>query len=610
MIGPHDHADRAAAEEIARLAAQNAEHTARTDADRATDTLRRDVADILGDVAARAPGRLPILAERYGDADAVARETVIMLATAHLRTLGIGAANAGRLVRAAMRRPRSTAAPSTGAGVAPTRPAQGRAEAQEEVEPWPEPVDGAVMLAELVAFVGRYLVLPPSAAEVLALWAVLAWCIDAFEVAPRLVITSATRRCGKSRVLRLLRALVLRPLASPSMSPAALYRLIDARAPTVLLDEADNVFDPRSERGDLLRCLVNDGFERGGEVYRCVEPTFKPVPFKLFALVAIGAIGRVPETIEDRAIILMMRRKAPAEKRARLRTARIDGECADLRRRMHRWAMDHVERLRGVEPVIPAQLDDRASDLWEPMLAIADAAGGEWPARARTAALALAGERDAADDSVGVLLLRDIEALFVADGGDRLASHRIVTALGGMEGSQWSEWGKQRKPITQVQLAGLLRPFRIAPRTIKLLDGSTPKGYHRSGFDVAFASYLGPRPATMPPRRENTGETDFSDPQPSDPGCASESPANPHGSRPVAGLRFDGGNPGGGESETASAAPSAGTVDDNVWLFEQPPAVQQSVLDSAREIEARDHLAEDDAYRLAVEQVRAAGKDP
>jgi putative DNA primase/helicase len=75
--------------------------------------------------------------------------------------------------------------------------------------------------------------------------------------------------------------------------------------------------------------------------------------------------------------------------------------------------------LRKIEPDMPESLNaagDRAPDAWEPLVAIADVAGGVWPQRARNAALALTGVDMAAlsDSDVDIELLPDIDQILNA----------------------------------------------------------------------------------------------------------------------------------------------------------------------------------------------------
>jgi hypothetical protein len=122
------------------------------------------------------------------------------------------------------------------------------------------------------------------------------------------------------------------------------------------------------------------------------------------------------------------------------------------------------------------------------LLAIADAAGGDWPARARLAVQYTGASAAGDEQSARVLLLSDIRAVFAERRLDRLPSAELVEALIAIEGRPWAEW-KAGKPITANGLARLLAPFAIKPGTIRT-GGATPKGYQLAQFEDAFARYL------------------------------------------------------------------------------------------------------------------------
>lgn len=364
---------------------------------------------------------------------------------------------------------------------------QGQALELELPEPWPDPVDGAVLLDLLAGYFRRYAILPPHAAEALALWVLHTYTWQkAAEFSPRLGITGPTMRCGKSRVLEVLAGLVARGLSTENVTPAALFRAVEQYSPTLLVDEGDTFL----QEAEGLRGLLNAGQRKGGTVLRTVGEDFEPRLFSVFCPVAIAAIGELPGTVKDRSILVPMRRKAHGESVPRMRLGEFRGEVAPLRSKAVRWALDNEDALRGAQPELPAALDDRAADGWEPLLAIADAAGGAWSERARAAALALSAVRAEADGSMGVLLLRDLRDLFKARGADRLASETIANALGAMEERPWAEWGRTRRPIAPPALARLLRPFGILPGTIRLSDAKTCKGYMGAAFEDAWTRYL------------------------------------------------------------------------------------------------------------------------
>jgi len=360
---------------------------------------------------------------------------------------------------------------------------QGRKLELADPDPWHEPVDGNRLLAELHATIRRYVALPEAAAVATTLWIVHTHAFTASSITPRLAITSPEKRCGKSTLLRLVGALVARSLSTASITAPALFRSVELARPTLLIDEADT-FLAQSEE---LRGIINAGHGRDGAVIRVVGEDLEPHAFSCWAPVAIAAIGKLPGTIEDRSVMIAMRRRTAGEEVVRLRLDRLD-MFDGIKRRCARWVADNTLTLVEADPDVPGCLNDRASDNWRPLLAIADTAGGDWPASARAAALALNDMEEDEESSVRTMLLTDIRDMFAEKHYDRIASADLADHLGTLEHRPWPEWVKGR-PITARQVARLLAPFKIAPSSVRI-GTATPKGYMREQFADAFSRYL------------------------------------------------------------------------------------------------------------------------
>jgi putative DNA primase/helicase len=374
-----------------------------------------------------------------------------------------------------------------------------------DIEPWPHTVNLASLLDEIAAVVRLYLVTAPGVPETVALWGVHSHALDAAFISPRLAIRSPERRCGKTTLLTLLGAIAARPLSTANITAAALFRTVERAHPTVLVDEADTFLKDSED----IRGLANAGHCRNSsKVQRVVDlPDGQDVcEFDVWCAMAIAAIGKLHATIEDRSIRVPMRRRRPDEKVERLRLDRLD-EFQHLAQKCRRWALDNLVRLSRLDPPVPEALHDRAADNWRTLLAIADCAGGEWPKRARDAALALASIEDS--ESTRELLLRDLKALFnpvpedlTADppiigreGRDVLFTAEILDALAQMVERPWPEFGKARKPITAHQVAALLHPLAVLSNTVHRGKRGTEghqhgKGYRRADLEDAFARYL------------------------------------------------------------------------------------------------------------------------
>jgi putative DNA primase/helicase len=383
-----------------------------------------------------------------------------------------------------------------------------------QVEPWPNVVDLAVLLDSVVAVFNRYIVLRKYAAEALALWILHAWTFDAGDISPFVVLTSPTKRCGKTSVLILLNWLTPRSELASNISPSAIFRYIEEQRPCLLIDEADSFLKSSEE----ARGILNSGHTKAAAyVIRNVEVggDYKPQRFSTWGPKVIACIGGLAGTLEDRAIIVPMQRKPKGANVARCRR-RDCPQFADLRRQALRWAVDNLKTLQAAKPALPDALNDRACDNWEPLLAIADLAGGEWARKARDAAKALSGDEAAADDDDGVELLHDIRAIFAATNHDAIFTKMMIAHLVANGERPWAAYGRARQPITDRQVAKLLKPFGIISSTVRLGD-ATAKGYHRSAFAEAWGGYPKPDPGLIasptplggfqPSQRHNTDET-------------------------------------------------------------------------------------------------------
>ncbi len=355
------------------------------------------------------------------------------------------------------------------------------------MDPWPKPVDGAQLLEDLATAARRFVILPKHADALVALWCLAAHAFNAFDIFPFLALVSPVRRCGKTTLFKVLLRLVPRALTSSNVSAASVYRIIEACRPCLLLDEADTFTRDNEE----LRGVLNSGHTRETAYVLRVEgegKDLRPVRLSTWCPRAFALIGSLPDTLDDRSIAIPMRRRTKTEVVARARRKALE-PLRDLGRMAARWGADNTEALAATDPAVPEALDDRASDNWEPLLAVADLTGGPWPERARKAALALSGGRDQEDDGAGTRLLRNIRAAFEARAVDRLPSAELVAALLADEEWGWGTW-RRGKPLDQRGLARLLAPFGIKPRGIRV-GTDTPKGYTREWFTDAWSRYLG-----------------------------------------------------------------------------------------------------------------------
>ena len=339
------------------------------------------------------------------------------------------------------------------------------------------------VLDGLTRYVRRFVVLDDEQADAIALWVAHTHAFAAAEVTPYLQISSAEKRSGKTTLLEVLELLVARPWRVVDPTAAVLFRKIELAQPTLLWMSTTRCFDPK--RGDRreLRNILNAGHRSGATVPRTRSGGAEIQEFRVFCPKALAGIGSLPSTVADRSILIRLKRRAPGEEADRFRLGDGNVWWSALKYRgllgswSGWWADDDLPELRLARPDVPAEIDDRAAQGWEPLVAIAEQAGGDWPERALRAARALSsGQRDE-EASDGERLLADIHRVFEQSGKDRIQSRDLAAALKEIDTSPWADWQGEGT----IQLARLLKPHGIESQMIRF-GTLTRKGYDRSDF--------------------------------------------------------------------------------------------------------------------------------
>ncbi len=361
-----------------------------------------------------------------------------------------------------------------------------------EPEPWAEPVDGAELLDDLSAWFTRYVHLPPHAAVAIVLWAAATWYIAFTYFAPLLAILSATKQCGKTLMLDLLRYVVrLGHLTSGTgVTAPVIFRLNEAQHPTFLVDEAEKLMGRHADR-ELIG-MLNIGYRRGARALRCIEANGDYVvrDFDAFGFRALAAIGLLWDTIMDRAVVIRMDRKPTDVTLTRFSGRQVASEGNLLARRLCRWSRDHAAQYSEQEDASPRPtwLDDRACDNWSALFAVAALAGGPWPERAEAAAHALRPESHDEGDR-GERLVHDVRDVFKGLGNpEAIASGDLVAKLNAIETSPWGE-ERRGDGLSTHGLAALLRRFQVRPSQERTSDGTKVRGYWLRDLLPLFQRY-------------------------------------------------------------------------------------------------------------------------
>ncbi len=369
------------------------------------------------------------------------------------------------------------------------------------------PVPPEELSNEVILFLSRFVSFSNDhQIAAVALWIFHTYVMDAAESTPYLQLHSAEKRSGKTRLLEVLELLVNQPWRLASPTGPVLFRRIAKGDTTLLLDEYDCIFNDKTGSYEDIRAILNSGHRRGSSVFRCAgEGTKMDVKeYPVFCAKALSGIGQPPDTVADRSIPIELKRQGTGKKVERFIRRRVEPKAAPIRVKLKEWADKSRDDLMNAEPKLPEALNDRAADGWEPLFAIADLIGGEWPQKARSAALVLHGGRE--DESCGVLLLNHIKDAF--GDMDKLFTAELLMTLVAEENGLWGAWwgsdvelGKTKGPASK--LARLLKPYGIKPKTVRVGD-DTIKGYKRDQFKDAWERYLTtPLPLDTENRRNN-----------------------------------------------------------------------------------------------------------
>jgi hypothetical protein len=364
------------------------------------------------------------------------------------------------------------------------------------------PVDSAQLLADLIGAIRQFVAIDQSAALITALWSLFTWSFEYIgDTNPFLRVFSPESSCGKSTLLKALKYITRAGWHVSRLSPSAFVRTLGRERRTLLLDETDAALHDNEPMRNLLDSASDPDTSTVSFSVKSGDD-WNPIELNCYVPICLVSIGflRGMQTVERRSIHLRMKRATRPELKALTKSRRrnLKAILEPLAARAARWALDNGAALAALNPEVPAVLDGRESDNWEPILRVADLCGAGVEARAAAIAAAGAGS-EAGTESLNLMLLADIKTVFDAEGVDRLPSQSICERLTAIEERPLAELGRTRRPITPNRLARLLSGFAIVPHSIRLPDGPTPKGYQIEDFRDAWSRYLPDVKVSDPP---------------------------------------------------------------------------------------------------------------
>ncbi len=373
-----------------------------------------------------------------------------------------------------------------------------------QVSPWPDEVDGEELLDAALDALKKYVIADQESLHVAAVWATLTWLADYATVLPMAMISAPEKGCGKTILLSVIAAMACRPLQASNITQSALFRSIELWKPALFIDEADSFM----RENEAIRGLLNSGHTKDSAFKILSEEIggqLQPVRYSTWGPKGIAGIKleTLDPTLTSRSIIIPMRRKMPTEKTENFRHA-DPAQFEELKSKFLRWSLDNGPAFSKLRPVLPG-LSNRDADNWEPLIAIAELAGGGWPLKIRQAALKIVGKREEAP-SLDAELLSDIRNVFADRKIERISSVHLLDALTVDDLAPWKTYNRGQ-PLTARQLANKLRPYGIYPVSMRIpgIPG-TPKGYKLEDFSEVFQRYI-PLPSETPALSATTQQT-------------------------------------------------------------------------------------------------------
>jgi len=359
-----------------------------------------------------------------------------------------------------------------------------------QVEPWDEPVNARELLAAAAAQFEKYIIIHDRViAPIVPLWIAFAWVIDIATFSPILIFQGGDTEMAKSAASEVVSLLTPRAYMLVEPTGPAFYRFVDRLRPSLFLDDADKLL---LRRPDLAH-IVNSSWKRGNYIPRTdahgVVHLFDA--FGPRCLNGIDLLAHLAPATRTRCITIDMLPALEEEKDqiTSMRYAAEDENFVILRRKFLRWATDNMAVLKSAKPKMPDGFFSRLEENYHLLFAIADLAGGDWPKKARAAAIKAS--REHSEPSLGKRLLAILFDLSTRYGV--LLTSKELEQLVPAEDDEFANY--HGHSINKYEIAALLKPYcRIRPKLIHPRGGKTAdRGYNTAEpeFTTAFRHYLG-----------------------------------------------------------------------------------------------------------------------
>lgn len=332
----------------------------------------------------------------------------------------------------------------------------------------------------------------------LALWTIGTFCFPDFDAFPYLVITSPTKRSGKTRLSEMLTFACSNPRNFGAVS-ASIYRLIETERPTIVFDEAETL---SSEAASTMRAVLNVGYRRGQTIPRTVGQTIKE--FQTYCPKIFVLIGDVYDTLRDRSIIITMKR---AETRRRFTYDVAKAEGQELREAIHAAVSAHAGDIQhGFQnhKGLPF-LMDRDEEIWTSLFVLAEIFCKSRMQELEIAAVDMstektqeskryvdlrAAEDKATEDEYAKRLISDLYGLFAANGRAVIRTEDVIDLLKAIPTAPWRKF--RGEGIDAHDLSNMLSRFGLRPVRVQYGNGRENRkqyrGYKRKDVEKALTS--------------------------------------------------------------------------------------------------------------------------
>jgi hypothetical protein len=295
-----------------------------------------------------------------------------------------------------------------------------------------------------------------------------------------MVITSDTKRSGKTRLGELIQFVCSNPRSFGAMTPSAMFRIIEEVKPTIFFDEAEIL---SQESAGMMRSVLNMGYRKGSKVPRTIGG--QVVEFDTYCPKVFILIGDVLDTLRDRSIIVRMKR-AEARNRFVYETVKSEGEAIreEIQEVINNRSSEIINTFydfKGIE-----FLTDRDEEIWTPIVVLASVIcpdrmeelsriavdmATEKTAPKRRFTTLIQNEEETQDDEYAARLLQDMHSVM---GGKGMASQDVVEALKEINTAPWRKF--RGEGLTMHNIADMMSRFGLRPCTIRI-GQRVAKGY-------------------------------------------------------------------------------------------------------------------------------------